>query len=79
MDAPFVYPFERPSRPERPQSAVDDPKRRDVGRSEASLPEDLTVAGAIATWRGRASRDWPEPLLAAGELHGVMPGLKPGR
>ncbi len=73
MDAPFVYPFERPSRPELPQSAVCDPQGSDPGMPEASLPDDLTVEGAIATWRGRETRTWPEPLLAAGELHGVMP------
>ncbi len=41
---------------------------------EDTQPSDLTVESAIATWRkSREPRSWPEPLLAAGELHGVMP------
>ncbi|MNX09447.1 hypothetical protein D3C86_391780 [compost metagenome] len=36
------------------------------------LPTDLTVKDAVTRWRdGRAPHI--EPLLAAGELHGVMP------
>ena len=39
---------------------------------ETSLPSDLTVEAALTRWReSRAPRF--EPLLAAGELHGVMP------
>lgn len=39
---------------------------------EISLPSDLTVEEALTRWReSRAPRF--EPLLAAGELHGVMP------
>ena len=39
---------------------------------ETSLPSDLTVETALTRWReSRAPRF--EPLLAAGELHGVMP------
>lgn len=43
----------------------------------AETSTELTVEQALAVWRGRhGARDgrrWPEPLLAAGELHGVMP------
>jgi hypothetical protein len=50
---------------------------REARSSEDTQPSDLTVEGAIATWRkSREPRDlrrWPDPLLAAGELHGVMP------
>ena len=46
---------------------------------EPSLPPELTVGEALSRWRdARAPRY--EPLLAAGELHGVMPqlhGLRP--
>jgi hypothetical protein len=53
---------------------------REPRTSEDTQPSDLTVESAIATWRksrdpreSRNPRPWPEPLLAAGELHGVMP------
>lgn len=50
---------------------------REARSSEDTQPSELTVEAAIATWRkSREPRDprrWPEPLLAAGELHGVMP------
>ncbi len=44
---------------------------------EEALPEGLTVSKAIARWRENrrvGERPFrPEPLLAPGELHGVMP------
>ncbi|GEM_PF-3977303 len=46
-------------------------------RADAPLPDGLTVEEAIDRWlRSRETPEpppWHEPLLAAGELHGVMP------
>lgn len=48
---------------------------REIRQTDEFLPADLTAEEAIARWRDRrkASLPQPEPLLAAGELHGVMP------
>lgn len=70
MDAPIkTAPIKTTPIKAAPTKAARDP--------EDTQPSDLTVESAIATWRKsrepRKPRSWPEPLLAAGELHGVMP------
>ena len=51
------------------------PRGGESGPPEPSLPPVLTVGEALSRWRDAHARPF-EPLLAAGELHGVMPRLK---
>ena len=68
MKTPF--PNEPVAKAERPfQQAL---RPRDGEAELPELPSGLTVTEALSRWRNGRSPH-PEPLLAAGELHGVMP------
>lgn len=58
-----------------PDDLDETPKQAPEETTELTV--ELTVSKAIAAWRerrgGTESPLWREPLLAAGELHGVMP------